>query len=207
MNPRRTIVALTWPLALLATSCATPVEIDRPEHALEVELREFQDAQQVFHEQNMGTHQFDFEGHGRVTVREISLEGFPGHTYLKCRFHYQNRTSKPVVQSWVSLDVLDAEGRLVATQKCHLIVPVPMPIARGSYYSDELRTPTYGAHEHEGWSWRIRCVSDLEQEEEPLVPPAPERGIIKQPAPVYIKDRGWPYYRWEGGRSLRQEGF
>lgn len=204
MKPTQTAAVLAL---LLASACATPVEIERPEHALEAELRDFQIAQQVFREQNTGTHRFDFEGHGRVEVREISLDGFPGNAYVRCRFHYQNRTSKPVVQSWVSLDVLDAEGRLVSTQQCHLVVPVPMPIARGSYYSDELRTPTYGAHMKEGWAWRIRCVSDLEAEEEPLNPPAPERGIIKMPAPVYIKDRSWPYYRWEGSRSLRSEGF
>ena len=186
MNPRR--IAASLPL-LFAAACATPVEIERPEHVLEAELREFQEIQRVFRAENIGTHTFDFEGHGRVTVREITLDGFPGSTYVRCRFHYQNRTEKPVVQSWVSLDVLDGEGRIVSSQSCHCIVPVPIPIARGSYYSDELRTPTYGTHLEAGWSWRIRCVSDLETEEEPLDPPVPERGTIKMRAPVIIKDR------------------
>lgn len=187
MNARRILLAL--PL-LFATACATPVAVEVREHALQRELQDFQVAQQVFRERNMGVHKFDFEGHGRVTVREITLDGFPGSSYLKCRFHYQNRTTKPVVQSWVSLDVLDAEGRIVSTSSCHLIVPVPQPIARGSYYSDEIRTMTYGAHLKEGWSWRIRCVSDQEQEEEPLNPPV-ERpaGIQHLPPPVIIKDR------------------
>ena len=111
MNARHTLTAL--PLLLLATACATPVAVETPagEHQLEAELRVFQEAQQVFREKNMGTHEFDFEGQGRVTVREILLEGFPGNTYLKCRFHYQNRTAKPVVQSWVSLDVLDKDEK------------------------------------------------------------------------------------------------
>ncbi|MGK0153232.1 MAG: hypothetical protein ACI9SE_000176 [Neolewinella sp.] len=187
MNSRRISTAI---LLLLAAACATPVTVERPDHALQTELQDFQGAQQVFREQNMGVHKFDFEGHGRVTVREITLDGFPGSTYLKCRFHYQNRTIKPVVQSWVSLDVLDAEGRIVSTQSCHLIVPVPIPIARGSYYSDELRTPTYDAYMKEGWSWRIRCVSDLEEEEEPLNPPVKRpAGVQHLPAPVIIKDR------------------
>lgn len=186
MKPRQTLKVL--PL-LLATACATSVQVERPEHALQTELQDFQTAQQVFREQNMGVHQFDFEGHGRVTVREITLDGFPGSAYLKCRFHYQNRTKKPVVQSWVSLDVLDADGRIVSTQSCHVIVPVPIPLARGSYYSDELRTPTYDAHLKEGWSWRIRCVADLEKAEEPLNPPVdrPSEGLM--PSPVIIKDR------------------
>jgi hypothetical protein len=183
MNPRRTLASL--PLLLVA--CATPVEIERPEHVLEAELREFQEIQRVFRAENIGTHTIDFEGHGRVTVREITLDGFPGSAYVRCRFHYQNRTAKPVVQSWVSLDVLDGEGRIVSSQSCHCIVPVPIPIARGSYYSDELRTPTYGTHLQEGWSWRIRCVADLEAEEEPLDPPAPERGRVKLPPPVIIR--------------------
>lgn len=185
MNPRRTLKIL--PL-LLAGACATPVTIDSPNHALRTELLDFQVAQQVFREQNMGTHEFDFEGHGRVRVNEITLDGFPGSTYLRCRFEYQNRTKKPVVQTWVSLDVLDADGRLVSSQSAHLIVPVPMPIARGSYFAEELRTPTYDAHLKEGWTWRVRCVSDLETEDEPLSPPVEPRKRL--PPPVIIKDRG-----------------
>ena len=105
----------TIPLLLLAAGCANVAQkgaapVAPLAHDREVELAAFQDAQRVFRAQNIGTHKFDFEGHGRVTVREILLEGFPGGAYLKCRFHYQNRTKKPVVQSWVSLDVLDAEG-------------------------------------------------------------------------------------------------
>jgi len=185
MNPRRTLKIL--PL-LLAAACATPVTIDSPNHALRTELLDFQVAQQVFREQNMGVHEFDFEGHGRVSVNEITLDGFPGHTYLRCRFEYQNRTKKPVVQTWVSLDILDADGRVVSSQSAHLIVPVPMPIARGSYFAEELRTPTYDAHLKEGWTWRVRCVSDLETEDEPLDPPADRRRFL--PAPVIIKNRG-----------------
>ena len=85
--------ALSSLLLILAAGCHSPAATSRPsgvpEHVLEVELREFQQAQQVFREQNIGSHQFDFEGHGRVTVREVLLEGFPGGAYLKCRFHYQ----------------------------------------------------------------------------------------------------------------------
>jgi len=184
---------------LLAAACATPVRIERPEHPLQAELRDFQVAQQVFREQNRVPQEFDFPGQGRVTVREVSLDGFPGNTYVRCRFRYENRTDKPVVQSWVSLDVLDAEGRLVASQASICIVPHPMPIARGSYCSDELRTQTFDAHLQAGWSWRIRCDSQLEEEEEPLVPPADERPPLLPP-PVIIKNRGqndhlfWYYY-------------
>lgn len=202
MNPRRTLAAI--PL-LLAAACATPVGVDSPDHALRTELADFQVAQTVFREQNMGVHEFDFEGHGRVTVREITLDGFPGSTYLRCRFHYQNRTKKPIVQTWVSLDILDAEGRIVSSQSAHLIVPVPMPIARGSYFSDELRTPTYDAHLQQGWTWRIRCVSDQEQDEEPLNPPIPSRAL-KLPAPVIIKNRGQNDVRTNSGPGYQLPG-
>lgn len=185
MNHRRTALAL--PL-LLACACATPVAIERPAPEQAIELRQFQAAQQVFREQNTLPQTFDFPGHGRVTVRDISLDGFPGNTYVRCRFHYQNRTEKPVVQSWVVLDVLDAEGRLVASQASVCIVPHPIAIARGSYFADELRTQTFGAHLQPEWSWRIRCFSQLEEDEEPLNPPAPER-TGGQPTPVIIKNR------------------
>ena len=187
MNTPWTLIAIP---ALLAAACTTHVATPSHDNDLQQELERFKTNQQVFHEQNTGVHKFDFEGHGRVTVRAISLEGFPGSTSLKCRFHYQNRTIKPVVQCWVSLDVLDSEGRIVSTQSCHLIVPVPIPIARGSYYSDELRTPTYDAHLKEGWTWRIRCVADLEEEEEPLNPPVKQpTGVRNMPSPVIIKRR------------------
>ena len=187
MNASWTLLAIP---ALLAVACTTHVGTPVHDNDLQQELERFKSMQQVFHEQNTGVHKFDFEGHGRVTVREISLQGFPGSTYLKCRFHYQNRTIKPVVQCWVSLDVLDSEGRIVSTQSCHLIVPVPIPIARGSYYSDELRTPTYDTHLKDGWTWRIRCVADMEEEEEPLNPPVKRpAGVRNMPPPVIIKSR------------------
>ena len=193
MNHRRPLVPIAF---LFATACATPVEIERPEHALVAELRAFQVAQQVFRAQNTTPLVFDFPGHGRVTVRDISLDGFPGSSYVRCRFHYQNRTDKPVVASWVSLDVLDHQGRLVGSQACICIVPHPIPIARGSYYSDELRTQTYDAQLQKGWSWRIRCTSQLEVEDEPLNPPVPER-TVRQSPPMTIKDRSWP---WRGSQ-------
>lgn len=195
MITRTKTIAAPLPVLLLALAgCASPGAApgpaEVPEHVLEVELREFQQAQQVFREQNIGTHQFEFEGHGRVTVREILLEGFPGGAYLKCRFHYQNRTTKPVVQSWVSLDVLDQEGRIVSSQSCHLVVPTPQPIGRGSYYADELRTPTYAVHLQDGWGWRIRCDSELVEAEEPLNPPVEQPTRSRLSAPVIIRNRG-----------------
>ena len=177
-----------FPLLLLACACASPVAIERPAPEQELELLEFQAAQRVFREQVTVPQVFDFPGQGTVTVRQISLDGFPGNTYVRCRFHLQNRTEKPIVQSWVSLDVLDNEGKLVASQATVCIVPHPVAIARGSFFADELRTQTFDAHLQAGWSWRIRCTSQLEEEEVPLVPPVPERGN-GQPAPVIIQSR------------------
>ena len=174
---------------LLAAACANPVAVETHNHVLRTELHEFQSTQEVFREQNTGTHEFDFEGHGRVTIDDISLDGFPGSAYLRCRFYYQNRTRKPVVQSWISLDVIDAAGRVVSSQRTHRIVPAPTPLARGSYFSDELRTLTYDTHLQDGWTWRVRCRSDQEIEEEPLDPPLPSRALTL-PAPVFIKNRG-----------------
>lgn len=178
------------PLTLLglAAACASPVAVENPIRASLVELHQFQLDQQVFREQNVAPIQFDFPGQGRVVVREISLDGYPGNTYVRCSFTYQNRTDKPVVQSWIMLDVLDPKGRTVATQATVAIMPIIMPIGRGAYFADELRTQTYGVHAEPGWSWRIRCVAQQEKDEEPLDPPAPEPGT-RQPPPMTIKPR------------------
>lgn len=185
MNVRHHLLPCTL---LLAAACVTPAGAERPEHVLETELRDFQVAQAVFREQNIAPIQFDFPDDGRVTVREVSLDGFPGSAYVRCKFHYQNRTQTPIVQAWVSLDVLDGAGRLVSSQACNCIIPVPIPIARGSNYSDELRTPTYGAHLQPGWTWRIRCDAVPQTEDEPLDPPVPPRTVRELP-PMQIKPR------------------
>jgi hypothetical protein len=178
-------------LCALGAACATPVATSTPEHPRHTELRQFQGLQQVFREQNTTPQQFDFADKSRVTVDDVSLDGWPGNAYVRCRFSYQNRTEKPVVQSWVSLDVLDQDGALVASETTRLILPIPYPIARGSYFADELRTATLGTHLQPGWSWRIRCTSIAEELEEPLDPPVLER-VAYQPPPMWIKHRGGP---------------
>lgn len=186
MNHRQPFVCC---MLLLAAACATSSGNDSPGHALFADLDHLRATQQVFREQNRTPMEFDFPGHGRVTVRQVSLDGWPGGEYVRCRFHYQNRTDKPVVKAWVSLDVLDASGELVANQAVNCIVPVPIPIARGSYYSDELRTPTYGAHLQPGWSWRIRCVAVPETADEPLEPPVLQYEP-RASTPMVIRNRG-----------------
>lgn len=187
MNHRLLAVPL-----LLAAACATPTApAPTPQtREQEVELQTFQKCQRAFQEATQVPQIWEFPGHGRVTVRDVSLDGFPGNTYVRCRFHYQNRTEKPIVQTWVMLDVLDKDGHMVASQATVCIVPVPIPIARGSFFADELRTQTFDAHLQPGWSWRIRCIAQPEEDEEPLNPPVPGRKATDtQLAPVPIKDR------------------
>ncbi|MBL8748513.1 MAG: hypothetical protein JNK78_05085 [Planctomycetes bacterium] len=174
---------------LFAAACAVSGSTETTVHPLVAELDDLRVQQQVFRQQNTAPIEFDFPEDGRVTVREISLDGWPGAEYLRCRFHYQNRTTRPIVKAWVSLDVLDARHQVVSSQSVNCIVPVPIPLARGSYYSDELRTPTYGAHLEPGWSWRIRCIATPETEDEPLDPPVAPR-TPRQSAPMQIKNRG-----------------
>jgi hypothetical protein len=176
---------------LILGACATPATTGSRD-VRQNQLQEFQLIQQVFRTEYTAPQTMDFPGHGRVTVRDVSLDGFPGHSYVRCRFHYQNRTAQPVVQAWVSLDVLDKHGRVVSTETAHCINLTCGPLERGSYYSDELRTFTKNAHLEPGWSWRVRCVSDQQQEDEPLDPPAPGRWMREYP-PMFIKDRSWPY--------------
>lgn len=190
MHPRHLVTVGLLLAAGCATTGETATTLDRPNFA----LQEFQLLQGVFRTQYSGKHVFDFPNDGRVTVREISLDGFPGNTYVRCRFHYQNRTTRPVMQTWVSLDVLDADGRVAETRSCHLVMPTSTAIDRGSYYSDEVRTPTRDAHLKPGWSWRIRCQSDHLQADEPLDPPVPE-WQPRDSGPIRIKDWSWPYYQ------------
>lgn len=162
------------PLLVLLAACSAPPAPPQETPPQLVELREFQHIQSVFRAQYNSRQTLDFEDQGRVTVLAVSLDGFPGNTYVRCRFQYQNRTNRPVVQAWISLDVLDAEGDPVDTRTCVAILPTASPIARGSYYVDELMTPTLDAHLRPGWSWRIRCAAQQQSPEEPLVPPAEE---------------------------------
>jgi len=153
-------------MLLLLAACATQAADDLsiyPE--LKAALAEFRVEQKRFLEHNGVPQAFDFPGAGRVSVRDVRLEGYPGNSYVRCRFVYQNTTGKPVVRSWVSLDVLDSSGNMVASKVSVLIVPVPMPIADGSYFSDELSTRTMDAHLLPGWSWRITCRSQLAEPE------------------------------------------
>lgn len=163
MRVLSTLVAL-FPI-LLAQGCAEMHPAGEYYPELQRMLDQFRVEQQNFAQTEPQTH-WSFPGAGDVTVREISLDGYPGNTYVRCRFLYQNTTGKPVNRSWVSLDVLDAEGQMVSSQVSVLIIPVPMPIAAGSYFADELRTQTRGAHLRPGWSWRITCRSEFEQPEE-----------------------------------------
>lgn len=191
-------------LLALASACATPVATSRPQRSGEGDLLRLQATQRVFREQNTVPQQFDFPGQGRVVVREITLDGFPGNTYLRCRFHYENRTDEPIVQAWVMLDVIAPSGRLVASQATACILPVPMNVERGAFVADELRVQTHGVHLQEGWSWRVRCVAERLQYD-PLDPPAAEAQWPPVP-PLIIKNRGQNDYGSDGAYDVGPNG-
>ncbi len=161
---------------------------------LQKALNDFQAQQGQFLAQNPIPQVFDFADAGRVTIRDISLDGYPGSAYVRARFLYQNTTGRPVNRAWVSLDVLDAEDRLVASQVSVVIVwAAPMPIASNSFYADELRTRTRDAHLQPGWKWRVSCVAEFEDPADagvnatrPPDPPAIQRAKL----PVRI---GWDW--------------
>jgi len=169
MHRSRNVLALAAMLSACASPTPTPVSAPQVQ-----ELRHFERLQDVFRNQYTGRQTIDFVAAGRVTVLEAALDGYPGNAYVRCRFQYQNRTARPVVQAWVSLDVLDANGDVINTRTSCLILPTATAIQRGSYFVDELRTPTLDAHKLEGWSWRLRCDAQLETADEPLDPPAAE---------------------------------
>ena len=148
-------------LSFLLAACASGTAEFSAYPDLQIAFGELKEEQRRFAASNVLPQVFEFPGQGRVTVREVSLDGYPGNTYVRCRWHYRNTTGKPVVRAFVSLDVLDAEGRMVASQVCVAIFPTIEPILTGSYYADELRTKTHDVHLQKGWSWRITCRAEF----------------------------------------------
>jgi hypothetical protein len=167
------------------TGCANQENTLSAYPELKHALEEFQIEQARFYSQNPTPITYEFADAGRVTVRDISLDGYPGNTYVRAKFHYQNTTGKPVVRALVSLDVLDADKQMVASKVSVLIVPVAVPIASGAYFADELSTLTMNAHLHPGWSWRITCRAQFEEPvDERFEPPA-----RVDPGPIILKPR------------------
>ena len=152
---------------LLAAACAqapTPSLSAYPE--LAQAMREFEVEQNRFSASTMLPKKFEFPGNGEVTVLDAALDGYPGNTYVRARWSYQNTTGRPVLRALVSLDILDADGKLVASKVSVCIFPTPRLMYDGTYFSDELRTQTHGVHEQPGWSWRITCRSEYIDEDE-----------------------------------------
>ncbi len=151
----------------LLGACASPSSPAVEETAyesLKASMEDLKAAQKRFAAANEMPKTLDFGGNGKVTIRQLSLDGYPGNTYVRCRFHFQNDTGRPVLRSLVSLDVLDADGELVASQVSVCIFPTPRAIHDGTFFADELRTQTHDAHVREGWTWRLTCKTEFMDE-------------------------------------------
>ena len=99
-----------------------------------------------------------FPGHGEITVGDWKLEGYPGNTYVRARFTYENTTGRQVDWVRVWLTVMDAEGVMVARQPTELFMPMDLPFNPGTLFADELRTPTLDVHrDRRGWQWALGC--------------------------------------------------
>ncbi len=158
-------------MVLVLGSCQTqsePLRSAYPE--LAAAMRDLEAAQRGFEAATQLPQRFDFEGHGRVQLTDLALDGYPGNTYVRARWHYQNTTGKPVICAHVGLDVLDADGNVVARKVSVCIFPTPRLLHDGTYFADELRTQTHGVHNHAGWSWRITCRAEFFDEDEAYQP-------------------------------------
>jgi hypothetical protein len=166
MTMRRTTCLLSL---FAAAACAVPPDEDTNAYAtLMAAMSSLQSEQQRFTAATPLPQHLDFPGQGRVTVRQLSLDGYPGNTYVRCRFHYANTTGREVLRALVSLDVLDTGGRLVASQVSVCLFPTPRAIHDGTFFADELRTQTHDVHLQAGWSWRITCKTEfMDDDEEP----------------------------------------
>ena len=155
-------------LTLLAGACTVPSHPASAYPELNRALEDLQTEKQPLQASTPLPKKFDFPGNGRVTVRQVSLDGYPGNTYVRARWSYQNNTGRPVLRALVGLDVLDAEGRVVASKVSVCIFPSPRPIYNGTFYADELRTQTLDVHTQPGWSWRMTCRTEYLDEPEDM---------------------------------------
>jgi hypothetical protein len=153
--------------AALGAACVSDHDLLSNYPELQVAFHDLQARQKQFAEDTRVPQTLDFKGMGTVTIRHLSLDGYPGNTYLRCRFHYTNTTGKPVAFAKVALEVLNGRGQLVAGQTSTCIFPSIRPIYQGTFFSDELRTKTMDAHLEPGWSWRITCRAEFEEPDSP----------------------------------------
>jgi hypothetical protein len=94
-------------------------------------------------------------GHGEVLVRRWYLEGGVDWEYVRAKFTYRNTTGQPLDHVKVILSVLDPHGRVVCASRVRLVHPWGVPLGRDTLFSDEISTPTLGAHLRRGWQWRL----------------------------------------------------
>lgn len=156
-------------LCFLSAACATSSGSDSEGTAypaLVASMQHLEAEQKRFAATTELPQTIDFGKDGRVVVRQLALDGYPGNTYVRCRFHFQNNTGRPVLRAVIALDVLDSKGELVASQSSVCIFPTPRAIHDGTFFADELRTQTRGAHEQAGWSWRLTCKTEFLDDEE-----------------------------------------
>lgn len=156
-------------LSMLSTACASVTTTDHDGTAypaLVASMETLKDEQKRFTAATELPMTLDFANNGRVTIRQLSLDGYPGNTYVRARFHFQNNTGRPVLRAVISLDVLDAAGQMVASQSSVCIFPTPRAIHDGTFFADELRTQTHGVHENAGWTWRLGCKTEFMDEDQ-----------------------------------------
>jgi hypothetical protein len=152
-------------LAALGCGCASNDTLLGLYPELQQALLEFQQEQRRFASANPVPQTLEFPGHGTVTVRDVSLDGYPGSAYVRARWHYQNTTDRPVGRALVSLDVLDPQDRLAGSKVAVCILYTASPMYTGTFFADELRTRTMDAHLLPGWKWRITCKAESEEPE------------------------------------------
>lgn len=126
--------------------------------------------------------EFEFEGHGKVTVTNWSLTGWPGEVYVNADVRYENTTDQPVTHAIVWLEVLDANGNVVGSTAQRLFNPMGYSLWPGSFHSGAtLRAPTNGIHlDPAGWQWGVACTA--QHDDDPgtrpvLVVPPDQQGI------------------------------
>ena len=184
--------------ALVLSGCATSAlpELQSYEDRLAAMMRPFEDLKRqkadlwrLGHEPQV----FDFEGHGRVTVRRWQLAGWPGEVYVQARVTFENTTDHPISEAFVWLDVLDNDDQPAGSTAVRLVNPMGYAFWPGHTYTTEIRAATNGAHlDGDGWSWTVACETLAETD------PGTKPVIIDPTDPP----RGWWLYEGSSARPI-----
>ena len=169
MSPTRPTLILLTSLAFLS-GCAGPPGVADGEHFAQPwlddpRLKEWEKLADmkasIRSRGGMQPHMQETAGVGTMFVWKHALSGGPGWEFLRATYSYQNTTEEAFDTIKVWIEVVDARGEVVSRKEDFLMHPLGYALSPGDTWSDVMKVPTKGAHETEGWTWRVGCAPVL----------------------------------------------